>query len=246
MKWFQHGSTDRNEIESKLIRSKFGAEGYGIYCSLQEVIAEYVAKENIPEWGFAHPLHTVETLAQECSTTTEKLQEFLTFCDEKQIFEKRDGRLFCALILKRLDTFAERTRREFEAGSKLVRTHLAHTIQNNTKQKKTKQDTYSSIASLTDEVCESVASQYSVTPKVVINLREELKLYCQSKGKTYKDYRAALMNWLRRRMDEGKVTKLKNVATPPTPEDVPLTEEQRQENITRIADIKAKFPVRSV
>jgi hypothetical protein len=95
-------------------------------------------------------------------------------------------------------------------------------------------------------VCESIASQYSVTPKIVINLREELKLYCQSKGKTYKDYRAALMNWLRRRMDEGKVTKIKVSTVPPMPEDVVLTEAEREANLTRIADIKAKFPVRSV
>lgn len=242
MKWFRHESTDRNEIESKLIRSKFAAEGYGIYCTLQEVIAEYVEKDNIQEWGYVHPLHSIETLAQECSTTVEKLQDFLKFCDEKKIFEKKDGRLFCSLILKRLDTFAERTRREFVASSKPLRTDLAHRKEEKIREKK-KEEKYSSIISLTEGVVQAVATDYSVPVKAVRDLKDALILHCKSKGKSYRDYRATLMNWVRRGIAEGKLTKIR-------PSTVPIVQEISPEEQAivskKIQEIRAKNPMKSL
>jgi len=112
MKWFKHDSNMRNELEMKLIRSEFGAEGYGIYCALKEVVAEFVDAKNVKEWGSVHSLHTIETLAKECETTPEKLKKFLEFCNEKNIFMKKDGRLFDPLIEKQLDNFFDRVKRK--------------------------------------------------------------------------------------------------------------------------------------
>ena len=101
MKWFKHETNDRNTVVSKLIRANFGAEGYGIYQTLLEVIAEYVEEGNLEEWGHVDSLHNLDSLAAECSVKPEKLKEFLKFCDERGIFQKDDGRLFSYLILKR-------------------------------------------------------------------------------------------------------------------------------------------------
>lgn len=117
MKWFQHDSDMRNELEMKLIRTKFGAEGYGIYHALREVVAEYIEVDNIEEWGSVHPLHTIETLARECETTPEKLKEFLEFCNDKTIFKKKDGRLFDPLIKDKLDNFFERVQRKNKSST---------------------------------------------------------------------------------------------------------------------------------
>lgn len=125
MKWFKHESDDRNKIESKLVRSKFGAEGYGIYTALQEVVAEYVEEQTIGKWGHVHPLHDINSLAQECAVTPERLKEFLAYCDEKKIFERDEMGLFYPLILKRLDTFAERIKREYKPSTKSVRSQYA-------------------------------------------------------------------------------------------------------------------------
>jgi hypothetical protein len=108
MKWLKRYTTDRNEVPSKLIRKKFGAAGYGIYCSLQEVIGENVKNNNLPEWGHVDPLHDLDTLADECSCTVEELQAFLQFCNDKQIITKDNGSLYCAGILERLDEYAEK------------------------------------------------------------------------------------------------------------------------------------------
>lgn len=112
MKWYKHESDDHNKIESKLIMAKFGAEGYGIYQILIELIAEYVDKDTLGNWGHVHPLHTVETLAEECHVTPDKLREFLKFCNDKNIFEKDEKGLYYGLILRRLDEFTEKMQRK--------------------------------------------------------------------------------------------------------------------------------------
>lgn len=121
MKWFKHETDDRNKLESKLIRSKFGAEGYGIFQALKEIVAEYVDERTIEDWGLVHPLHTIETLADECSVSPDRLREFLKFCNEKKIIEKQKDRLYYDDMLKRLDDFAARIKRQSKANTKRVR-----------------------------------------------------------------------------------------------------------------------------
>ena len=112
MKYFKHETSDRNKLPSKLIRSKFGAEGYGIYNALLEVIGEEIDKNNSDDWGYVNKMHTIETLADECSTTPEKLKDFLKFCDGKEIFSKKNKRLYSYLILERVDEYTAKLRRD--------------------------------------------------------------------------------------------------------------------------------------
>lgn len=70
------------------------------------------------------------------------------------------------------------------------------------KNKKKEKNNFSNIDSLTDEFCKEVADGYNVSLRTVLELRDDLILYCRSKGKTYKDYRAALQTWLRKRKKE--------------------------------------------
>src|SRR3990167_1072029 len=65
---------------------------------------------------------------------------------------------------------------------------------------------FSSIKNLTPEVIKSIADQYSVELKDVEDLKESLILYCQSKGKVYRNYKAALQEWVRRRIREKSIT----------------------------------------
>lgn len=78
----------------------------------------------------------------------------------------------------------------------------------NIKKKRNIPSSYSSLKALTPEVLGEIAARYRVSVSAVKQLREELELYCSSKGKTYKDYRAALMNWTMRRIEEGKLQPL--------------------------------------
>lgn len=62
---------------------------------------------------------------------------------------------------------------------------------------------FGNLESLTNEHCIQLSEHYQISTTAVLELREELKLYCAANGKRYKNYSAALQNWIRRRKQEG-------------------------------------------
>lgn len=108
MKWFKHDTDARNDLKIKLLKKEFGAEGYGVYFQLIEVIGEYIERDNLDEWGFVEPIHTIETLADESGVTPDKLRAILIFCNKIGLLEKRDGRLYCKKVEKRLDEYMQK------------------------------------------------------------------------------------------------------------------------------------------
>lgn len=214
MRWFQHNTDDRNKLESKLIRSKFGAEGYGIFCSLVEVIGENIEDENVESWGYVHPMHTVETLSEECSVSPEKLREFLSFCNKINVFQKGEKGLFYKTILSRLDNYGARAEREhfkkYEVNTKSVRSK--YDIQDSTIQDKTIQNNTRHVArmeyldSIPDEDLKSITTRFNVNEKEVRSKAESLRLYCERKGKTYKNYKSLLVNAIKQDFKEREET----------------------------------------
>lgn len=86
-----------------------------------------------------------------------------------------------------------------------------------------------------------IAERYGVSEKSVKETYEDLILYCKSKGKTYKDYEAALMTWVRNNIKSGK-TKIvpQTIKVEPIDE---FTDEQRQNNLKRLSEMRAKLPI---
>lgn len=117
MRWYKHDSQDRYSVASKLIRSKWGAEGYGIYQALIEVVAENVGKDR-RVWGMVDERYDIDTLAVECATTAERLKEFLMWCDERKIFSKKNNCLYWPEIETRLDKWTETLRSRGEVTGK--------------------------------------------------------------------------------------------------------------------------------
>lgn len=62
---------------------------------------------------------------------------------------------------------------------------------------------FSKFESLTENVIKEVCSHYKIAYINGKEIAEDLRLYCQSNGKTYKNYKAALENWIRRRIKDN-------------------------------------------
>lgn len=118
MKWFEHKTNERNELASKLIKRKFGMAGYGIFESLKEIIGENMENDNVEEWGFVSKNHDMTSLASEIGCSEAEFRAFVSFCDDQLILEKKDGRLFCSLMLERMNEYAKRVFRN--SGKKNV------------------------------------------------------------------------------------------------------------------------------
>ncbi len=54
------------------------------------------------------------------------------------------------------------------------------------------------VDSLTVEYCQKIASHYEIPVSQVLKKKDDLILYCKANGKRYKDYQAALQNWVRK------------------------------------------------
>lgn len=105
----------------------------------------------------------------------------------------------------------------------------------NQEYKNIRNNTYRHISCLSNtKLHEEIANQYHVGVGIVKSLSEEMVLYCQSRGKKYSNYKAALQNWLRRRITE----KPSLVIVKHAPITETLTKEQRQINIARIKQLK--------
>lgn len=111
MNWFKHDCNARNDIKIKLLKQKFGNEGYAVYFQLLEIVADFANKQNIKEWGFVDKIFTTETLANEVGVTAEKLTEIFTFCNELQLFEQKNGRLFIPKAISRFSEYAQKIKR---------------------------------------------------------------------------------------------------------------------------------------
>lgn len=97
--------------------------------------------------------------------------------------------------------------KEFQVGTKVepqvrlgkVRLGKVRLIENISTKK------FSKLTELTQSTINEVAQQYGVSPSAVEICRQNLELYCQSKGKTYKNYKAALMNFVRSDITAHKI-----------------------------------------
>jgi len=67
-----------------------------------------------------------------------------------------------------------------------------------------KRVSFSSIKSLKGSVLEDVAATYDVPLDFVESRVEDMQNYCDATGKSYKNYKAALSNWVKRDAEESK------------------------------------------
>ena len=64
--------------------------------------------------------------------------------------------------------------------------------------KEIKNNTYSSLSSITDADLQEISKEYDVTITFVRSKFEDLKNYCGSKNKRYANYKLTLKNWVKR------------------------------------------------
>lgn len=118
MKWLERRTTDMNDREARQIEKRFGLVGYAMWEKLQQIIAENMDASNYSEWGFVSQDETMESLAEKIKCSVELFREFVTFCDDQLILEKKNGRLFCQYVLDRMNEYARKIAKKSEKGEK--------------------------------------------------------------------------------------------------------------------------------
>ena len=76
--------------------------------------------------------------------------------------------------------------------------------------------------------------RFDISAGQLRNKAESLFLYCEAKGKTYKNYRSFLLNAVKKDFPE------RPPAPKPKEPEIPISEEQRKKNIAKMAEVRNK------
>lgn len=213
MKWFKHENTFNNP-KIMLLTSRHGIEGFGVYFAILELLSEHIENNNSEEWGYLPETYSKypEVLATQLHLDVEKLNDILKTCYEVKLFEEVNERLYCAKILERCDRYTDLLIKQKEHKNKKT----VHKVVESTprieekknrkekEQKKIEKITHSKIEELTEIDLQDIATDYQTTLPHVLSCLDDLKNYCDRTGKTYKDYKAALRNFVKKNAMERR------------------------------------------
>jgi hypothetical protein len=211
MKWFKHDCDASEDSRIKKLKHKFGMEGYGVFFNTLELMGRKM-ENDILSFGYLPEDWDSESLEIEFGLSSDKIQTMFDYMCQIGLFEKKEDKLFNSKLVTRCDDYTNRILRlkqfsgiKSEHTSNHVQTKSDNVhprldkirldkirIKNNNVLVKEK----SKLEDLTDDVISEIAETYKVSVGFVTLQREKLKNYCSSKGKVYKDYKAALRNFV--------------------------------------------------
>lgn len=125
MKWFQHNTDARQDPKLQLVKSKFGAEGYGVYFQLVEIVAQNVKPENQDDWGKVEKTYDFELLAAEIGIALIKLKKMVKFFDKIGLTTKEGNQLAIPTIRKNLDEYTKKQTANQRPKKKSLKTVLS-------------------------------------------------------------------------------------------------------------------------
>lgn len=104
IRWFKHISTARNDPSMRMLVAEFGYEGYGIYWTVLEKIAENLKSDSVPSATM-----TAKQWANSGKISAKKFQKIIKFCAENEMFSveiiQKYITISCPKLLKYRDEY---------------------------------------------------------------------------------------------------------------------------------------------
>ena len=211
--YFPHFSNARNDRKLRRIRKELGAEGYGIYFMLLEVLRE--------QSNFAYPLDDIDLLADDLGTSEQKVRTIVANYGLFEVNEREH--FFSANLLKYLEPYFQRKNHARIAAKKRWDNELTddagvmpeHSPSNaGTMQSKVKKSKVNKSKGKQMETHEKTGRPISSTryttlvteygQETVDEYIQKIADWCDAKGKEYKDFAAAAANWIKKDIADGK------------------------------------------
>lgn len=242
MKWFQHESNARNDIKLKMLQKAFGNDGYAIYFKMLEIIAEYANEKNLNEWGFVDRFHDTKTLAEECNIDADRLASILKKCNELDLFEKKNHRLYCEKILKRLDNYAQQVRRKAKNSGnpvpekeekKELRSDYEETSPRREEKRESRtaeKDCHNTLTPCDDYCTWQIGIDMDTHKHNVDDVKKKLERYIKQHPKKYKVFHDTLVTWVQGDLDKGDILPMTDMEALDMPLEHPDKVKQRLES----------------
>jgi hypothetical protein len=213
VQYFKHFTSMRHDVKIRRLISRYGIEGYGLYCLILESIVEKLTTDS-PSPDLQE---TCEDIADFYNGNTAKVNEIASFMVNQGLLEVDDvtTRITCHKVYKFLEqnqtrseeirklisSYREGNYQSTETVSRPSETKVIEKEKNKNRIRIEKKETRKAYGSeknvyLSDEELEKLYSEFSRT--LVDKKIEDMSLYCKTHGKHYKSYKAALLLWLRK------------------------------------------------
>lgn len=111
--WFKHDANARRDQKILMLRTVYGAEGYGWWWMLIEMMRESSDYRLKMSGKYA-----IATLAQELGADPERLKEFIQDCiEEFELFQADDDYFWSPSLLRRMRAYDEMIDKRREAAN---------------------------------------------------------------------------------------------------------------------------------
>lgn len=214
--YFPHDINAHNDEKILVLRARHGMDGYGIFWIIVEMMHE--TKD-----GYLDPVLVAEGMSYQYKIDITLINRVITTCIDIGLFRKRKNKITSRRVQQNKKELEEYRKKKSLAGKKGMisrwKYNKAITDDNNTitkhnkgkesKEKESKVNKisivpakYSSIKDITEIDIEEIAEKYKVPIGFVRLQLEKMSNWSESKGKTYRNYRKGLMNWVLRDMQK--------------------------------------------
>lgn len=233
MKWFKHETDAHTNLKLQNVIDTFGLEAYGYYWMCVELVA--LQSENFhlnSEKNWKNYLKKLSGLLSEQQDLYLQLFAEINLIDKKSLIK---GTLSIPKLAERCDEYTDKLRRK----SRHTRDNVGLEEKRRDKKRREESKPENSISFLSEiptQDLTDLSEKYKIDPSGIKSKAYDLKLYCEQKGKVYKNYKSFLENAVRSDKEklQNKFPYTKIIASPPV---LTLTPEQKARNAELVAGI---------
>lgn len=207
MKWFKHNSDAHTNLKTGAVIAEYGVGAYGFWWLCVELVAHQGDM-----YALGADKNWKRGLMRVSGASMEDIDTWLAFFADERLIDAEAlarGELHIPNLAEYCDDYSSRSVR---TKSQSVRTKSDKVpLEEKRKEEKRKEEKdakpTSRLAWLTaipDDDLKELSEKYEASPAQVQRKADDLKNYCESKGKSYKNYRAFLENALQK--DFGRRT----------------------------------------
>lgn len=214
MKWFKHESDAHANIKLQSIVDQFGLPAYGYYWACLELVAnqgeDYRLKRE-KRWE----IHLKKMLNIEI----DEQKKYLSCFARHNLIDKeslKKGDLYIPKLAERCDEYTEKVRRKSRHNPDNVGVEENRTDKNRKEDKPTAHVSY--LSSIPEDDMKEFYGRFDCSVSGIKSKAEDLKLWCETNGKIKKNYKAFLLNALKKDFPLRK-QKVIQSATPKEPEE---------------------------
>lgn len=200
MKWFKHQSDAYSNLKHQQVLADYGLSGYGFFWVCVEFIAQQGINNRIKSdknWK-----KTLSFITRESEEEIEKL--LFSFASVGLIDEKalKNKDLFIPKMRDYSDEYTDKIRRKSRQGRDNVGLEEKRIDKNRREEETPLIRSIKYLSELPENDLQEFTTRFVARSEEVKSKAEDLRLYCEQKGKKYLNYRSFLINALKRDFKE--------------------------------------------